>query len=205
LVNQTRLTEDYNIGSLSAGTHTIKIELDYSNEIEESDETNNSYTTSFTVVNATPPTTNLLDSPIYRFNNSELPGTYLFASEAETNSIINNFPQFELEGFAFYVADQPNDNLIRFNRFQNEDVPGTYLYANESESVNIRRNFKNFIEEGTAFYAYSSSANIGTDYYRFQNTSVPGTYLFVNAEERQSIINNFPQFVEEGIAFEVAT
>ena len=206
LVNQTRLTEDYNIGSLSAGTHTIKIELDYSNEIEESNETNNSYSRTFTVVDATPPTTNLLDSPIYRFQNIELPGTYLFAGEEEAFSIIDNFPEFELEGFAFYVANQPDDNLVRFNRFRNEDVPGTYLYATEGESASIRANFSNvFAEEGIAFYAYSASANQGTDYYRFHNTSVPGTYLFVNAEERQSIINNFPQFVEEGIAFEVAT
>lgn len=203
---QTRLTEDYNIGSLSAGTHTITIELDYLNKIEESNETNNTYSRNFTVVNSTtPPTTSLLNTPIYRFQNAQLPGTYLFVGEIERDNILTNFPQFDLEGFAFYVANQPADNLVRFNRFQNSLVPGTYLYATEGESMSIRQNFPEFEEEGIAFYAYSADADIGTDYYRFQNNQVPGTYLFVNAEERQSILQNFPQFVEEGVAFEVFT
>jgi Subtilase family/CARDB len=41
---------DYPIGSLSAGTHTIKIAVDYDNRIAESNETDNEYTKTITVL-----------------------------------------------------------------------------------------------------------------------------------------------------------
>jgi Tol biopolymer transport system component len=145
---------------------------------------------------------NPLNTPIYRFQNRNVPGTYLFVGEQERQSILSNFPNFVFEGQAFQVAVEPGDNLIALNRFQNSSVPGTYLYAGEQESRNIRQNFPNFIEEGVAFYVYGSDANLATDFYRFQNTSLPGTYLFVGDQERQSILSNFPNFAFEGAAFE---
>ena len=150
-------------------------------------------------------TDSLLNTPINRFQNTALPGTYLFAGEAESQGIRANFPNFVEEGQAFTVAVEPGDDLIRLNRFQNQNVPGTYLYAGEEESQNIRANFPNFVEEGIAFYVYPGSADIGVDFYRFQNQNVPGTYIFVAGEERQNILANFPNFVEEGVAFEVDT
>ncbi len=146
----------------------------------------------------------LLNIPINRFQNSLLPGTFLFATEGESANIRQNFPHFVEEGGAFNVASQPADNLIQFNRFQNSLVPGTYLYATEGESVNIRQSFPNFIEEGVAFYAYGSDEGIGEDYYRLQNTLQPGTYIFVGEAEKDNILAQFPQFKLEGVAFEVA-
>lgn len=146
----------------------------------------------------------LLNTPINRFQNSALPGTFLFATEGESQNIRENFPNFVEEGFAFNVASQPDDNLIQFNRFQNSLIPGTYLYATEGESQSIRQNFTNFIEEGIAFYAYGADANQGVDYYRMQNTAQPGTYIFVGEAEKDNILANFPQFSLEGVAFEVA-
>ena len=145
----------------------------------------------------------VLNTPINRFQNNALPGTYLFAGASESQGIRGNFPNFVEEGQAFKVAVEPGDGLIRLNRFQNINVPGTYLYAGEQESQSIRANFPNFIEEGIAFYVYPGSADIGVDFYRFQNLEVPGTYIFVGAEERQNLLANFPNFVEEGVAFEV--
>lgn len=150
-----------------------------------------------------PDVNNILDASFNRFQNSSRPGTYLFAGEAESQNIVQQFsPPFNLEGRAFSVSEQPKDNLIRFNRFQNRNVPGTYLFASEEESKNIRDKFPNFKEEGIAFYAFGKGSNQATPFYRFQNTQQPGTYIFVNDAERQNIIQNFPQFVEEGIAFE---
>jgi peptidyl-prolyl cis-trans isomerase A (cyclophilin A) len=146
----------------------------------------------------------LLDTQLFRFQNTELPGTYLFVGQEERQNIQANFPQFLEEGPAFKVANEPGDNLIRFNRFQNLAVPGTYLYASEAESQNIRQNFPNFFEEGVAFYAFGADANIGVDFYRMQNTQVPGTYIFVSEPEKNQIEANFPNFVTEGVAFEVA-
>ncbi len=146
----------------------------------------------------------LLNTPINRFQNSQLPGTYLFAGEEESENIRQNFSNFIEEGRAFSVASQPGDDLIRFNRFQNSLVPGTYLYASEGESESIRQDFPNFLEEGIAFYAYGADANRGLDFYRFQNLQQPGTYIFVGEAEKNTILANFPQFLLEGVAFEVA-
>ena len=148
-------------------------------------------------------TPNALTDPINRFQNSDLPGTFLFAGEDESRDIRQNFPNFIEEGEAFDVSEEPADGLIRINRFQNENVPGTFLFADEAESVGIRRDFPNFREEGIAFYVYGADANKGTDYYRFQNTDRPGTYIFVSQFERDTILSDFPQFNLEGIAFEV--
>ncbi len=145
----------------------------------------------------------VLNETLFRFQNSDRPGTFLFANEEESVSIRENFPNFIEEGPAFKVASEPGDDLIRFNRFQNSAVPGTYLYATEGESESIRQEFPQFIEEGIAFYAFDPNAEIGVDYYRMQNTQVPGTYIFVNQEERDQILANFPQFIDEGVAFEV--
>ena len=144
-----------------------------------------------------------LNSPIYRFQNSNVPGTYLFAGEGESQSIRLNNPNFIEEGIAFKVGIEPGDGLIAMNRFQNSNVPGTYLYAGEEESQSIRLNNPNFIEEGVAFYVYAAGSAQAQPFYRFQNLSLPGTYLFVGDQERQNILANFPNFQEEGIAFEV--
>lgn len=149
-----------------------------------------------------PPTQ--LNTPIYRFQNSNVPGTYLFVGEEERQSIRQNFSNFREEGIAFRVATQPGDSLIALNRFRNNAVPGTYLYAGEAESVNIRQNFRNFVEEGIAFYVYDSSSNQGNSFNRFQNLSLPGTYLFAGAEESVSIRQNFSTFADEGVAFGAA-
>jgi hypothetical protein len=146
--------------------------------------------------------TPVLDVPLFRFQNTLQPGTYLFVGEEERQSVLANYTQFVEEGQAFKVGVEPDDDLIVMNRFQNSLVPGTYLYAGEEESISIRANYPNFIEEGIAFYAYPGGVGKGIDFYRFQNTLVPGTYLFVGGEERQNILANFPNFVEEGVAFE---
>jgi len=153
-----------------------------------------------TVLNSSLPSA-VLDDPFYRFQNTAVPGTYLFAGETESQSIRDNYPQFEEEGFAFFLSDEEQDGLIRFNRFQNTDVPGTYLFAGDAESESIRTSYPQFEEEGIAFYAFDSGSSEGVPFYRFQNTDLAGTYLFVGEAERQSIIANYPQFHEEGVAF----
>lgn len=145
-----------------------------------------------------------LNAPLYRFQNQNLPGTYLFAGLSERQNIMNNHPEFTEEGFAFRVGVVPEDDLITIYRFQNNSEPGTYLYVGESERQSILQNNQNFSEEGIAFYVYGADTNKGQDIYRFQNLTNPGTYLFVGEQERQYINQNFTNFKEEGVAFEVA-
>ena len=146
-----------------------------------------------------------LDMNINRFQNSDVPGTFLFAGEEESSSIRSDFPQFEEEGFAFRVADETGDDLVEIFRFQSVNNPGTFLFVEEEERQSVNANFsEDFVEEGTAFFVLPATSAVGTTLFRFQNTNQPGTFLFANAEERTSILADFPQFVEEGAAFNVA-
>jgi hypothetical protein len=145
-----------------------------------------------------------LTQTIKRFQNSDIPGTYIFAGEDESTNIRDNFANFDEEGTAFKVSFESGDDLIPLYRFQSTRNPGTYLFVGEEERQGILENFSNdFNEEGLAFYVYGVGEEKGTTFYRFQNEDKPGTYLFAGPEERENIIDNFPNFTEEGPAFEV--
>ncbi|MGI0479895.1 peroxidase family protein [Geminocystis sp. CENA526] len=88
-----------------------------------------------------------------RFQNSLVPGTYLYADEAESVSIRQNFPQFEEEGTAFYAYGADANKGQDFYRFQNTQLPGTYIFVGEEERQSILANFPQFVEEGIAFEA----------------------------------------------------
>ncbi|MBL1209034.1 MAG: hypothetical protein FWJ34_04710 [Geminocystis sp. GBBB08] len=148
-------------------------------------------------------TDSLLNEPIYRFQNQNQLGTYLYTAEKEKTNIESNFFNFKLEGLAFFVGISTHDNLITIYRFHNNNIPGTYLYAGETEANNIRQNFTNFRDEGLAFYVYPAQSNQGDSIYRFQNINLPGTYLFVGETEKNNILTNYSNFILEGVAFKV--
>ncbi|WP_330202477.1 Calx-beta domain-containing protein [Cyanobacterium sp. DS4] len=172
---------------------TITLEGDFSNALFIIEQGENGTEISYDILNTS----------MYRFQNTDVPNAYLFAGEVESQNIRDNYPNFIEEGFAFNVANE-DDNLMKINRFQNMNIPGAYLFAGEVESQNIRANYSNFKEEGIAFYAATPGSSTGESIYRFQSLLNPGSYIFVGSEERQSIIDNYSNaFVEEGIAFEV--
>ncbi len=145
-----------------------------------------------------------LNTSIRRFQNSTVPGTYLFAGESEASGIRTKFTNFKEEGLAFQVGVEKSDPLMQpLYRFQNLSIPGTYLFAGESEAGNIRTKFTNFKEEGIAFYVFGVGSGQGITFNRFQNNSNPGTYLFAGPAETASILANNKNFVLEGAAFEV--
>ena len=148
-----------------------------------------------------------LTTPIIRFQNTDKPGTYLFAGEQEAASIRQNYKGFKEEGLAFQVAVSKDDPLMQpFYRFRNTQKgrEGTYLFAGQQEAISIRTKYKNFVEEGLAFYAYSAGVGGGTtDFARFQNKGLLGTYLFTGSSETTSVMNN-SGFTLEGSAFAAA-
>ena len=159
----------------------------------------------FSVAIDNPVDDSVLDNSLTRFQNADVPGTFVFVSGDEAASIRDDFSQFAEEGIAFNAALEPGDDLIPFFRFQNEQMPGTFLFVNETErnSINADPNLNNiFTEEGIAFYVYGAGSNQAVSFSRFQNSAVPGTFIYATGDEANNIRNNFPQFVEEGIAFE---
>ncbi|MGI0480079.1 CAP domain-containing protein [Geminocystis sp. CENA526] len=153
--------------------------------------------------NINKPEDSLLNQAIYRFQNTDIKGTYLYAGEEEKISIQANYPNFELEGLAFYVSLIPDENLIPIYRFQNTHVNGTYLYVGEEEKISIEANYPQFELEGLAFYVYPVGSSQGDLVYRFQNNNLSGTYLFTGEEEKNSVLQNYPNFQLEGEAFQV--
>lgn len=147
-----------------------------------------------------------LDSPIFRFQSNEIPGTFLYVGEEERQNIEQNLADdFVNEGIAFNAAIAPDDDLIAFFRFQSTQMPGTFLYVGEDErnSINADPNLSNsFTDEGISFYVYGAGAGEETPFFRFQNSDVPGTYLYATGAEAENIRVNFTNFIEEGIAFE---
>ncbi|ELS03920.1 hypothetical protein Xen7305DRAFT_00036440 [Xenococcus sp. PCC 7305] len=149
-----------------------------------------------------------LNTPIYRFQSTGTPGTYLFVGEQERQNINQNLPDsFIEEGIAFNAAIEPNDELIPLFRFQSTQRPGTYLFTGEAErnSINADPDLSNsFNEEGIAFYVYGTGAGAASPFSRFQNSLVSGTYLYATGNEANSIRAGRPNFLEEGIAFEAS-
>ena len=164
--------------------------------VYETDQTNNSFFTSLDPV---------LNTPIYRYQNQDISGTYLFLGEEEASEIHANFPNFVEEGMAFKVGNESQDDLIGMYRFQSIIMPGTYLYVGEEERASINQNHgDSFVEEGLSFYVYGAGEGQGATFYRFRNTdpNLGSNYLFATGDEAEYIRNNFPDFVEEGAAFE---
>ena len=144
--------------------------------------------------------------PFYRFQNSAVPGTYIYATGTEAQNIRDNLPGFVEEGLAFNAAIEPGDELMPLYRLQSRSRPGTYLFVGEAELNNITANpnlANNFVVEGIAFYVYDGAAEKGTDFIRFQSSTVPGTYLYASESEADIIREYFPGFIEEGVAFEL--
>ena len=141
--------------------------------------------------------------PIYRFQNLNARGTYLYVATQERSSVINNFPHFQEEGVAFHVSLEAREDFIPLYRFQSLLTPGTYIYVGDEERAGILENFSDsFTEEGLAFYVYGVGAEQGTSFTRFHNDHFPGTYLYAAGEEAENIKLNFPNFEDEGAAFE---
>ncbi len=146
----------------------------------------------------------LLDTPFIRFQNSSIPGTYIYATGAEADNI-RNLPDFIEEGLAFNAAIEPNDDLIALSRLESNEIPGRFLYVGEEElnSINADPNFSDaFTNQGIAFYVYGVGADQATPFSRFQNSDLPGSYLYATGEEADNIRANFTNFIEEGTAFE---
>ncbi len=88
-----------------------------------------------------------------RFANTQVSGTYLFASEAESVSIRENFGDvFAEEGIAFYAYDADANVGIDYYRLANTQVDGTYLFVNQQERDSALAQFPSlFRDEGVAF------------------------------------------------------
>ena len=147
----------------------------------------------------------ILDTTFIRFQNSSVPGSYIYATEEEADDIRANFSHFVEEGIAFNAAIEPHDDLISFFRLHNNQLPGAFLYVAEEElnRINADPDFSDkYTNQGVAFYAYGVGANQETPFLRFQNFPLPGAYISATSGEVDQISANYPDFINERVAFE---
>ncbi len=88
-----------------------------------------------------------------RFANTQVEGTYLFATEGESVSIRQNFGNiFREEGIAFYAYGADANVGTDYYRLANTQIQGTYLFVNKQERDSALAQFPNlFRDEGIAF------------------------------------------------------
>jgi lysyl endopeptidase len=88
---------------------------------------------------------------IYRFRNKTT-GAYLYTiSDVEKADILQNYPQFVLEGTAWYAEQGAAGGGSPLYRFRTNN--GTHIYtAYESEKASILANYTSFVLEGPAYY-----------------------------------------------------
>jgi hypothetical protein len=89
--------------------------------------------------------------PIFRFRNT-LNGSYLYTiSSVERDSILQSYPQYVLEGTAWYAQKAAVGDGSPLYRFRTTN--GTHIYtAYESEKASILANYPGFVLEGPAYY-----------------------------------------------------
>ncbi|MDJ0534957.1 MAG: hypothetical protein QNJ70_21165 [Xenococcaceae cyanobacterium MO_207.B15] len=101
-----------------------------------------------------------ISTSIYRLQNTDVPGAYIYVGTEERDSILDNFSNFIDQGVAFQASITSGDDLNAVYRFQNVETSGSYLFAGESErqDINNANLADSYIEEGLAFYVYGSGS-----------------------------------------------
>ena len=92
--------------------------------------------------------------PVYRFFDN-LTGAHLYTiSETEKDNIVNNLPDYNLEGVAYYAYDEPQGNTIPLYRLYNNET-GTRLFTSSvTEKDNVLETLPQYTTEGEAGIAF---------------------------------------------------
>ena len=136
---------------------------------------------------------------VYRFFRTDTQTQFYTTSEVERDSILNNLPQYELEGVSFVGAPSvdPLTGTSPVYRFFNQDT-GIHLYtADENERAFVEQNLDNYVLEGTPYYGYDTQQEGTIPLYRFYNAGLDAHFYTPNAEERDFFLNS-PNYVPEG-------
>ena len=151
-----------------------------------------------------------IGSTVYRFLNEDT-GVHLYTtSEVERDSILNNLPNYVLEGSnnqgATYVSVDAltgNPEPKQVYRFLNEDT-GTHLYTiSEVEKESVEANLDNFSLETESFSAYTEQYPGTIPVYRFYNNETGAHFYTPTEGEKEVVEETLPNYNSEGIAYYV--
>ncbi|MEO0834619.1 MAG: hypothetical protein AAFY16_01245 [Cyanobacteria bacterium J06642_3] len=148
------------------------------------------------------------DLPVYEFFRTDTQTQFYTTDENERDFIVENLPQYELEGTSFLGVAPPEegDNLAGitpvYRLFNNNS--GVHLYtADENEKNFIVENLDNYSLEGTPYYGFDAPGEDTVPVYRFYNASLDAHFYTISTTERDSFIES-PDFQIEGGADGIA-
>ena len=141
------------------------------------------------------------DGAVYRFINNDLQLQFYTASEEEKDFVVENLPNYELEGVSFIAAPDPAEQDITgvspVYRLFNPAL-GIHLYTiSEAEKDFVVENLPNYTLEGVGYYGYDTQQAGTIPLYRFFNPSLGAHFYTPSAEERDFFLNS-PDYQPEG-------
>ena len=147
---------------------------------------------------------------VYRFINNDSQLQFYTTSETEKDFVVENLPNYGLEGVSFIAAPDPEEQDITgvspVYRLFNPAL-GIHLYTiSEAEKDFVVENLPNYTLEGVGYYGYDTQQEGTIPLYRFFNPSLGAHFYTPNAEERDFFINSPDYQLEggsDGIAFYV--
>ena len=140
---------------------------------------------------------------VYRFFNGQTGVHFYTASAVERDNVIDNLPDYNLEGVAYQVEDPLTGtngaNVV--HRFLNQDT-GIHVYTiDEVERNFIDDNLTNYQYEGEVFAAYTSQVAGTIPVHRFYNSQIDAHFYTPSEIEREMVENDLPNYDYEGIAY----
>ena len=148
------------------------------------------------------------DVEVYRFYNSNSQLEFYTTDEFERDYIIENLPQYEIQGVAFIAADEPSEEdisgLSPVYRFYNSNT-GVHMYTTSVDEKDAVLENSNYTFEGIAYYGYETQTPQTVPLYRFYNSELDAHFYTSSTEERDAYLDspNFQPEGENGIAFYV--
>lgn len=149
--------------------------------------------------------------PVYRFFRTDTQTQFYTTEEVEKNSVLENLPQYELEGISFGGIPQPEEEdeitgISPVYRFFNTST-GIHLYTvDENERAFVEENLSNYVFEGTPYYGYDTQEEGTVPLYRFYNPGLDAHFYTPSIEERDFFLESpdyQPEGGDDGIAFYV--
>ena len=140
-------------------------------------------------------------APVYRFFNTNTGGHFFTISEAEKNTVIQNYPWFRFEQTGFYAFAVQAPGSLPVYRFFNTNTGGHFFTISEAEKNTVIQNYPSFRFEQTGFYAFAIQQPGSLPVYRFFNTTTGGHFFTISETEKNTVIQNYPWFRFEQTGF----
>ena len=140
---------------------------------------------------------------VYRFFDRNTGLHRYTTAEAEKDDIVDNLPNYDLEGVSYRVLDPLTGmkDASVVHRFRNQDTGVDIYTIDEAERSFIADNLSNYEYEGEAFAVYTTSVEGTIPIHRFYNAELDAHLYTPSEKERESIESDLPDYEYEGIAY----